>query len=224
MLRKKFILMLCTMLHKTWLARNNAVFNQKSQDPVGVADDALFGVVEYNRWNSKEDSGGGEPTVARNWPNDVHTVQVDAGVSPNGTIAFGGLIRDHERKIIIVASKKEYMMVEPLVAELPAIRWCLGVAMEMKLDRILLQSNALEVVDCINGCQHIAAFEHIAEDCRLGLNSFKFAVVMFIPRNINVDAHNLVGIGKRIGSRACLGSYPIEIPVVSNSLSISPVN
>lgn len=84
---------------------------------------------------------------------------------PNGTITFGGLIQDRELKTIIAASKTNDMMVEPLVAELLAIRWCLGVPMERKLDMILLQSDALVVVDCINGSQHIAALEHIAQDC-----------------------------------------------------------
>lgn len=121
-------------------------------------------------------------------------------------------------------SNKEDMMVEPLVVEFLAISWCLGVSMEMKLDRILLQYDALEAVDCINGYQHISAVEHIAEDCRLVLKSFKFAVVIFIPRNLKVDAHNLVELGKRIDSRTWLGSYPMEIHVVSNFLSISHVN
>ncbi|CAI8584877.1 unnamed protein product [Vicia faba] len=175
----------------------------KIKDPVRVVDDALIGVAEK-------------------WPKDVHTIQVDAGVSPDRSIVFGGVIQVCEMKIIIAASK-EVSRTDTVVAEMLAIRWSLGIAKDLKLDRVLLQSDALGAVDCINGYQSIAVIDHIAEDCRVLLSSFNFASVMFIPRTSNADAHNLVGIGKRTGSRTWLGFYPKEVPDVTNCILISSV-
>ncbi|XP_058757305.1 uncharacterized protein LOC131630541 [Vicia villosa] len=217
------IQLLCTMLHRTWLARNSAVFNQIFQDPIRVAEDAVNGVAEHNRWNQEEKTISIAATTTKPWPKDVITIQVDAGLSPNGSIAFGGVFRDRERKIIMAASKKEEARTEPVVAEILAIRWSLGIAADLKFERIILQSDALGVVDCINGHRSIAVIDHITEDCRILLNSFSFSSVMFIPRSSNVDAHNLVVLSKRLGSRTWLGSYPMEDHVVTNSGLISAV-
>lgn len=77
---------------------------------------------------------------------------------------------------------------------------------------VLVQSDALMVVDCINGIQDFAAIKSIAADCRKFLKCFSLAYIMFISRNCNVDAHNLVSLDKQLGSRTCLGAFLIGIP------------
>lgn len=51
-------------------------------------------------------------------------------------------------------------------------------------------------------------FHPIVLDRRQILDSFKDVVVMFISMRLNWDAHHMVVIGKRVGSRDFLGSIP----------------
>ncbi|XP_058784919.1 putative disease resistance RPP13-like protein 1 [Vicia villosa] len=92
--------------------------------------------------------------------------------------------------IDLAASKREKIHVAPEVAEILAIRWSLQLAKELKLNCLIIQSDALTAVDCINGIVEDAVLEPIAADCRFFLSSFSCASVMFIRRTDNVDAHN----------------------------------
>jgi len=52
-------------------------------------------------------------------------------------------------------------------------------------------------------------------DCKLLMSSFKQCAVMFISRNLNLDAHHMVGIGNVVGSKTWMGlipKYGVDIP------------
>lgn len=88
-----------------------------------------------------------------------------------------------------------------MVEKILAIILSLHLAKDLKLQCIFIQSDALNVVGCIDGTKSDAALEPIAVDCRLLLSSFNFSSVMFISKSLNVDAQNLVSLGKTFGSK-----------------------
>lgn len=57
------------------------------------------------------------------------------------------------------------MEYDPLVAEALAVRWALSIAVDFKLYSVVLFSDALTVVDCINQVEQVAILDPIALDC-----------------------------------------------------------
>lgn len=76
-------------------------------------------------------------------------------------------------------------------------------AIELKLNKVVFQSDALVVVDCINSIVCNVALEPILAECRSLLRCFAFGYVLFLPSLSNFDAHNMVSLGKLYGSRTC---------------------
>lgn len=61
---------------------------------------------------------------------------------------------------------------------------------------MILQSDALVVIDRLKGISFSAELDLIVQDCILFSKSFKSFSFMFIRRNVNEDAHHMVGMGK----------------------------
>lgn len=54
----------------------------------------------------------------------------------------------------------------PQAAEAVAICWSLQVVQKLKVNRIIIQFDALHVVDCINSISVLTDIGHIVEDCQ----------------------------------------------------------
>ncbi|XP_058784773.1 uncharacterized protein LOC131659623 [Vicia villosa] len=213
--------LLCTLMHKIWRARNCLLYQNKASDPIKVAAEALDSVLEFNKWNPVLSAKRKLTSQEEHMPQDVHVLQVDAGSFPTGFVAFGCVIKDPNGTGILAACKKDMLSIDPLVAEILGIRWSLQLAKSLNLERILVQSDCLNAVDCINSVVHFAVLEPIAIDCRSLLGSFAVASVMFIKRSCNVEAHSLVGIGNSLGSRTWLGGVPSLDCIASRPLAFS---
>lgn len=87
------------------------------------------------------------------------------------------------------------------IAKSLAIRWGLQVAKDLKLDKVLVQSDVMFVVDYINAFEFSIVLDNIVANCKLLLNSFKEAYIMFLNKNFKGDAHNMIDFLKRIGSK-----------------------
>ncbi|XP_058724687.1 uncharacterized protein LOC131596129 [Vicia villosa] len=208
----------CTVLWHLWKARNLLVYRQKFTDPRLVAKEAMESVIEFNKFN---------PCIKAKPPAhnllevpisfEVCILQVDAGCFDEGFISFGCLLRNQAGRVVSAACKWEEMSANPVTAETLAIHWSLQLAKELKVERILVQSDALSVVNCIISLSLLTDIDHVVLNCQTFLRSFKFASVVFISRAFNCDAHNLVGLGKRLGSRTWLG-----LPPNCNSISVCP--
>ncbi|XP_058732849.1 uncharacterized protein LOC131604425 [Vicia villosa] len=211
------IQIICACLYKLWAARNLTVFHGKSCCPIAVAADAFESVQEFNRTCPGSNKRRSIPIQHHNssWPTDVHLVQVDAGFNREGKAVFGCVFKNHNRDVILAASKVENVEVESSLAEMLALRWCIKIALNLNLKKAVFKSDALSVVDCINGIDCNVFLEPIAADCRVFLSRFSFSSVLFTPREDNYDAHNMVLLGKLYGSRTWLDSVPAANSVVS---------
>lgn len=83
----------------------------------------------------------------------------------DGTIAMGCVMKNHDQGIFYSATNRVVMDVDPTVAEAFAIRWDLSIAKDFKLQNILLFSDAINVVDCINKLSVVATIELYVVDC-----------------------------------------------------------
>lgn len=102
--------------------------------------------------------------------------------------------------------------------ELMGIKWPMHTAIDLKMDNVIFQPDALSVVDSINGISHSAALELLVNDCRLLLGKFQNAVVVFLSRNCNGDAHHMVHVGYKFGSQSWSGVIPpFEVDSICNA-------
>lgn len=128
-----------------------------------------------------------------------HSVQV---------ILSGNVIRNHKNKFMRVACKRMVSIVSMCVAEAYAIRWGLQLAQALHLEKILILSNALYMVNCVHGLCTLEEVKIVVEDCGLLATNFKESFILFVGRKFVVDAHHLVWIGKVLGSRSWDGFIP----------------
>lgn len=210
----------CTTLWKIWTARNHCLFQKTAVIPHVIAADALDFVLEFNKANPSkklqrqlQQSDVREPIYK-----GFNLLQTDAGCYVNGSVAMDCVIKNQSDDIILSASHRESFGTDPATAEALAIRWCLQIAAELKLDKILVQSDALNVVDCLNGVISSAILDPLILDCKHILSSFKQFAVMFISRNLNVDVHYMVGVGNVVGSNKWMGIIPKHgVDILCNS-------
>ncbi|XP_058763226.1 uncharacterized protein LOC131636630 [Vicia villosa] len=198
---------MCSMIYNLWRARNLRVFQSKSLTPMEVAKMAEDLVFDFNKWNPEVCIKNRIPECNDNKVQGVCIIQVDASVFEEGCISFGCIIKD-EDIIVLSACKVEAMNVEVAMAETLAIRWSLNLARSKNIEKVLVQSDCLSAVDCINCFSNIAVLEPIAADCRNLCNSFNCAFVVFIPRSQNFVAHNLARCGYREGDCMWEGETP----------------
>ncbi|XP_058783870.1 uncharacterized protein LOC131658613 [Vicia villosa] len=136
-------------------------------------------------------------------------IQSDAGCFKGGIVSLGCVIKSAKNGILLSATQRLTNFINPGSAEALGIRWGMQLAKVFKLDDVVFQSDALGVVDCVNGVCSMPDLDPIVSECILLRNNFKSSTVMFVGRESNTDAHSLVGIGKLVGSRTWLGVIPL---------------
>jgi len=95
-----------------------------------------------------------------------------------------------------------------MLAEALGLRWCLSVAKDLRLNKVVVESDAATVVDCINGKAIMAAIDPIIQDCCSILNLFAEIKVTAISRTQNSVAHELVRMSKVVGSKNWVVNVP----------------
>lgn len=65
------------------------------------------------------------------------------------------------------------------------------------------------MIDCINDFVIDAVLEPIAEGCRWFLNRFNLGSIMFLCRDLTLDADNLVRFDNFYGSKTWIRGFPL---------------
>ncbi|XP_058732756.1 uncharacterized protein LOC131604327 [Vicia villosa] len=190
---------------KIWNMRNNVVFKGVKPMVPAAAQEIWHAVMEEvkTEFDTTEDGQQEWSKLKTGW-----LVQTDARCFDNDMVSLSCVIKDPTSNIFLAATKRMESVVNPTTAEALAIRWSIQTAKEIGIHDFTLQPDALTVVDCINGSGCIADIEPISLDCiNLIFNSCNISI-MFIRREFNTDAHNLVQLGKCLGSRCWTGCIP----------------
>ena len=125
----------CTILWKLWYARNQAVFNGATTNPVSLAHRAVHYSQELNAANVKQrpqpphqrrDNAGTFQDVS-------HHMFVDAGCFSNGQTGWGLILKNQTQTGIDTHSKckLESVEVDPCLAEALGVRWALQEAVRL---------------------------------------------------------------------------------------------
>lgn len=199
---------LCTLVYKVWLARNLKLYQMKDSSLVKVAVEAVEQVEDFNKWNQVckgvDKILNDDDTDKR----EVHFIHFDASFSEADLMTTGYIIRDHNQVICIASCRKEEVQVEVAVGEAMAVRWGLSLDKALKLEKVVVKTDAKVVEDYANGLVNLVALDAVIVDIKLLFNSFHFSSVLFHSRLYNFQAHNLVKLAYFVGSRTWIREYP----------------
>ncbi|XP_058783927.1 uncharacterized protein LOC131658676 [Vicia villosa] len=153
---------ICNIVYKIWLGRNQKLYQAKDSSPIKVAEEALESVMDFNKWNFFK-KGEERLRLASDTSNlDVHSIHVDARFSDEGFMTMGCIIKDHNQILSLAACRRENVQVEVAVGKAMAMRWGLSLAKDLNLEKIVIKSDAKVVVDCVNGFSKLVALD---SDC-----------------------------------------------------------
>lgn len=86
-------------------------------------------------------------------------------------------------------SSAQHVRLNPKEAEAVAIREALSWLRDKALDNIIVESDALQVINCIRGQQDDSHCGLVVGDCSQLLGSFTNVSIRFVRRSANVVAH-----------------------------------
>ena len=152
-------------------------------------------VEEFNLANRKTDC---QPIalVSPRWCRpqaDNVKINLDAGVFTNGSTGWGFVAKDHHGAVLFSATRKEELVVTPLMAETLALRWVLSWAEGEYFTSLCIETDVEQVVHCLRRKKKIAAIEFLILDC-----------LDYLSRVSN----SLVGLAKSVGNRCWVGVCP----------------
>ncbi|XP_058756380.1 uncharacterized protein LOC131629608 [Vicia villosa] len=161
----------CTGLWKIWQARNNLVFKSEMPNPQVMAHSIVDSVKEWSDIRKTRQCRASDLANVM-VPNCSWFIQSDAGCFESGIVSLGCVIKSTDDKILAASYQRISRYTDAATAELMGIMWAMQLALEHKLDNIVFQSDALIVVDCINGVSFSATLDLLVNDCRQLLNCF----------------------------------------------------
>ncbi|XP_058776145.1 uncharacterized protein LOC131650453 [Vicia villosa] len=209
----------CFGLWKVWQARNSVVFRNANPCPLLLANEVCCSVSEFNASSNAATLSSLHAQLEGNGGN-CWSIQTDAGCFEGGVVVLGCVIKAPNGDVLMVATQRMSCFASPSIVEAFGIKWGLQLAKNAQIDNVTVQYDALGVVDCVNGVSYAVDLEPIVLDCQFLIKSFVSVAVLFVGRNNISDAHNLVSLGRVVGSRTWLGCIPL---LEENSVSLAPL-
>lgn len=118
------------------------------------------------------------------------------------------ILKDHLGTTTLSKCKLDDVDVEPSLAEAMGVRWALQEAVGMHIQNLVLSSDALNVVNCVNKISVVASTEPVIVDCWKLIEQIPFVMVIHACRELNAEAHNLASLAKSVGTRCWQGNAP----------------
>lgn len=88
------------------------------------------------------------------------------GCFSENMVLLGCVIKDPNDNIFLVASNRFSSHVDVSTTKVLAIRWCLQLTKDLKIDNFIMQCDALIIIDCINGSDFSTTLDPIVNDRR----------------------------------------------------------
>ncbi|KAK3212813.1 hypothetical protein Dsin_017519 [Dipteronia sinensis] len=196
-LSKKNLEFLCVALWRIWLMRNLFVHGGRIQDMYQVVPWAEEFLAEFQDANSEAAKlvGRARPTGICWRPLEVGMLKLNTDVAidvQNQRVGLGMVIRDDLGMVLAASTQKIRTYFSLPVAEAMTILRGTIFLKNSGLEPIVIESDALGVVQMINSATKVSAdIGLIIEDIRDRLHEMSGSRVVFAYRNVNEVAHNL---------------------------------
>ncbi|KAM6576060.1 hypothetical protein CsatB_027897 [Cannabis sativa] len=180
-----------------WHARNEVQWNHKSRSALEVVKSAkhVLGQWKITKFESPNALFAmGDISKSNCWRKpDEYTVKVNvdgATFEAHQKFGFGCVARDHHGKLIEAISESRWGCVSAEIAEVIGIKEALSWIKRKGWDRVVVESDALVVVQAINSSVHMPSqFGLLVEDCRTIVASLNNVLISYVNRSANRAAH-----------------------------------
>ena len=133
-------------------------------------------------------------------PPGVFKINMDGSASElEDSSSIGIIIRDCNGHTVAAYCKPLESHFSAELVEVFAVEQGLLLAQELQLSRIMLESDALSVINAINDSSFGAYFGHIIQDISVAQSSFDFCSFKHLNRSFNSAAHELAQFARRNG-------------------------
>ena len=89
----------------------------------------------------------------------LFSLLVDVGCFSNACIGWGVVVHDQSVKTVLSCYRRDNIFVDPLLVEALGMRWAIQVALDQGFTFVSTNSDALNVVNCLNNKSKFAAIE-----------------------------------------------------------------
>ncbi|GAU27247.1 hypothetical protein TSUD_125270 [Trifolium subterraneum] len=109
-------------------------------------------------------------------------------------------------QVIFAATKRTDMRADPVLAEALALRWGINVVTDLRLNNVIFEIDAVNVVNCCKGFKFIASIDPFIVDCNELLSKLVNCSIKYVSRICNSAAHELAQTAKTMGSCTWFGN------------------
>ena len=144
------------------------------------------------------------PSQLHSWsrpPLGVFKINVDGSSSDlEESSSIGVIIRDCKGQTIAAFCKPLQSHFSAELVEVFAVEQGIFLARELQLSQVMLESDALSVINAINDSTFGTSYGHIIQDISHAQSSFDFCSFKHLNRTFNSAAHKLAQFARRNGS------------------------
>lgn len=134
-------------------------------------------------------------------------------------VSLGCVIKDPNAGIYMKACKTLSSFLDSSTTKLIGIQWAMELSKDLKIEEMMFYYEVLGIVDSVNRVAYNATLDFVVKYCKTILCSFRNVALVFISRDLNIEAHHMVGVGKALGSRSWFGHFPsskdLSVPLAS---------
>ncbi|RYR56253.1 hypothetical protein Ahy_A05g022008 [Arachis hypogaea] len=205
------------LMWEIWKTRNNKLFQQQEINPRGtiyrakILEAIYWKLTDTQQPHKKE--GNYSKTNLVKWrppPSNWLKANVDAAFrKETGTGAIAVVIRDYKGRIILGFSGK-IQAKSSIAAEAQAIRQALIILNNLQMDKTLIESDNLKLVQAIKSNTPIGEALAIIQDIRILMEMLPEKGLTWTPRNGNRLAHAVAKAAEADTLRANWGTNPPE--------------
>ncbi|XP_048494306.1 uncharacterized protein LOC125494668 [Beta vulgaris subsp. vulgaris] len=205
-----------------WFCRNKEVFGDvENINPSYVATGFMKLKMEYGEYN-KVGSMVHPPQIPMRstWslpPTTFVKINVDAHVRHDVGVSFGMVIRDEGGNVVAAGVRRIASNWRPALAEAGAAQFGVEVARRMGFEKVMLESDSINVVQAIRQRQRGAAPIFLLFDDIIDMSSyFSSFQCSHVKRAGNTIAHNVARWDVMVGSEnICTHSFPQSIQTLA---------
>jgi ribonuclease HI len=181
-----------------WHCRNVVVHGGEFMPPNQVVKEVVTSLEDFQRVNQMGEAqvGASKNRDEKKWkPPLENMLKINWDIAMDtktGVISVGIIVRDWRGSFIAAESKHLLLCAEPVVAETLAALQALMFCTEQGFQNVLLEGDALQVVNMINSdkpCDR--GYGHLVEDIREVSRSLGETRVQHVRRSANKVAHEL---------------------------------
>ncbi|XP_021717256.1 uncharacterized protein LOC110685101 [Chenopodium quinoa] len=179
-----------------WGERNNKVFQNKSTPNAVLVERVGRYVEEQGKYAARIYGAAGlrSPPSPSRWhapPANIVKINADASLADEGWVGLGAVIRDHEVKLIVAATRRHRAFWSPEISEAKALLFALKLGRRYGFQEVILESDCKLIIEKLTKKSAALEMDMVLGDILALCSNFMSVKWSHVRRDGNCVAHNL---------------------------------